>query len=189
VDPFVLETTVYPRVPYGFFGYGIQYEHSNSDLHLVADVTGETSRNFTDGRQFRTVNSSLRLDHDFRHNLNFGLACSVESDTLVTSFDSRFRPVDKVTVITMAYGTIDGSQFGLNNTFITRPFGDLPNIDLHTMIDCKFTSTLGFETSIWYSAGIGIRTRDSRWSATLDYNGSFSGARTEGPVLRLTHRF
>lgn len=181
-DPYVQETVSYPRVPYNFFGFGMQYERREGDTHIVADITASSKQPFSDGGQWNALETSMRVDHNFTPHLNTALAVWIDSTRAVNSADLKWRG-DFFVLKAMFYGSSTG-ETGANVLGSLRLIPTTPNLDIHGMLDYdRINST----SSLWWSSGIGLRGKADIWSATIDYEDH--GEKNRGVVARVIRRF
>jgi len=184
-DPYEQRTVFYPRTPYSFFAYGLQYEWRSPRFHLVADITAGSGFDFGDMDQFESADGSVRLDGDITSSVNLGIATQIANRSQIMSLDARLKPASTITINAMVYGSPQRRMHGFSVTTVVQPIDSIPGFDLHSMLDRVGGPLSSFE----WSVGFGLRTANSDWSFTVDYEADTSRSRQSGPRLRLQHRF
>lgn len=187
-DPYDQRTVSYPRAPYNFFACGLQYEWRSPRLHLVADITAGSGFDFVDRDQFESADGSLRFDGDITPSVNLGIAAQIANHSQIMSLDARLKPVSTITINAMVYGSPQHRMHGFSITTVVQPIDSVPGFDIHSMLD-RVGGPGGSSRSFEWSVGVGVRTANSNWSFTVDYEADTSRDRPSGPRLRLQHRF
>ncbi len=187
--PFLEEPVSFPRIPYFFYGWGMQYDATRGSWNFLVDVATDSSVRFDDERQLDGAQASFRIKKKFNPKLTLAVAGEITGDSGTLSLDASVKPSPQF----YGRGTLyAGARPGqdLVGTYITlvafpiKGFGE--KLDVHNLLDVQSLFDRD-HTSLRYAVGARVQSEDKRWSLTADFVGSNRGDRTV--EMRFQHRF
>ncbi len=190
--PFLLETVSYPRSPFSYFGYGFQSDMTLGTWNILADISTDSTARFDDRKQFDHVEGSVRLSKTLSSKAIVAVAAQIGETMQRFSMDYTIKPLPEMYARGVAYiSSRDGMQVeGSYVTLVGFPIKRFSKqFDIHAMVDGRHYESDGTD-SFQYSVGARVRSKDDKWSATVDWQDDSTSPAKDGAVLvRLQRRF
>lgn len=184
-----LETVHYPRVPWPVYGNGIQADVKlGKGWEFIADITGETSRNFDDLKMYRKVEASARLAKTFDDfHLTLAGQVAFAEDFKLYGIDVDWKPVKSFHFKSALY-TADDNVLCYKGGYLFAGYTLFDHVELHSQVD--YRTDAHASSTIW-TKGVRVWSVRDQVEVTLDHESVFSkDQKTDNRIFaRLQIRF